>query len=228
MQDLLYHHNNTGDQLESYYGFSHWTVKWWRRLFFHQIDMAIVNAYILYLMSPCSSKRLTHSQFRVELAKQLLMEEVIPVEEPEGRPLGPHLDPNPPSSCLTGRHFPGKLGSTTAGHQRQQQCVVCSHKKGRGRTTTTYKCKQCQLPMCVVPCFELYHTRTHPERYLWCTPPLFLTLSPPNSLSSTGFFQSHHNNKRFTFPPSFSYYSLTRSTAYVHVYTVHTTWSTNM
>ena len=167
MQDLLYHHNNTGDQLESYYGFSHQTVKWWRRLFFHQIDMAIVNAYILYLMSPCSGKRLTHSQFRVELAKQLLMEEVIPVEEPEeGRPLGPHLDPNPPSSRLTGRHFPSKLGSTTAGHQHQQQCVVCSHKKGRGRTTTTYKCKQCQLPMCVVPCFELYHTRTHPERYL--------------------------------------------------------------
>ena len=122
--------------------------------------------YILYLMSPCSSKRLTHSQFRVELAKQLLMEEVIPVEEPEGRPLGPHLDPNPPSSRLTGRHFPGKLGSTTAGHQRQQQCVVCSHKKGRGRTTTTYKCKQYHLPMCVVLCFELYRTRTHSERYL--------------------------------------------------------------
>ena len=126
------------------------------------IDMAIVNAYILYLMSPCSGRRLTHSQFRVELAKQLLMDEV-PVEEPEGRALGPHGDPNPPSSRLTGRHFPG---STAAGHQRQQHCVVCSGKKGRGRTTTTYECKQCQLPMCVVPCFELYHTKTHPERYL--------------------------------------------------------------
>ena len=143
---LLYHHNNTGDKLESYYRFSHRTIKWWKRLFFHQIDMAIVNAYILYLMSPCTGKRLTHSQFRVELAKQLLMEEVIPVEEPEGRPLGPHLDPNPPSSRLTGRHFPGKLGSTTAGHPRQQQCVVCSLKKGR-RRTTTYECKQCKLPM---------------------------------------------------------------------------------
>ena len=157
MQDLLYHHNKTGDQLESYYGFSHRTIK---------IDMAIVNAYILYLMSPCTGKRLTHSQFRVELAKQPLMEEVIPAEEPEGRPLGPHLDPYPPFSLLAGRHFLGKLGLTTAGHQRQQLCVVCSLKKGPGRTTTTYECKQCKLPMCVVPCFELHHTRTHLERYL--------------------------------------------------------------
>ena len=50
---------DTGDLLQSYYGFSHCTVKWWRWLFFHLIDLAIVNAYILYLMSPCGGKRLT-------------------------------------------------------------------------------------------------------------------------------------------------------------------------
>ncbi len=38
---------NKSDQLLSFYGFSHWTVKWWRRAFFHLFDMAIVNAYIL-------------------------------------------------------------------------------------------------------------------------------------------------------------------------------------
>ena len=36
------------DQLLLYYGFSHRTVKWWRRAFFHLLDLAIVNAYILY------------------------------------------------------------------------------------------------------------------------------------------------------------------------------------
>ena len=34
------------DQLLSYYGFSHRTVKWWRRAMFHLLDMAVVNAYI--------------------------------------------------------------------------------------------------------------------------------------------------------------------------------------
>ena len=33
------------DQLLSYYGFSHRTVKWWRRAFFHLVDNVIVNAY---------------------------------------------------------------------------------------------------------------------------------------------------------------------------------------
>ena len=37
-----------GDQLMSYYGFSHRTIKWWRRAFF---ENAIVNAYILYRLS---------------------------------------------------------------------------------------------------------------------------------------------------------------------------------
>ena len=36
-----------GDQL-MYYGFSHCTVKWWRRAFFHLFENAIVNSYILY------------------------------------------------------------------------------------------------------------------------------------------------------------------------------------
>ena len=45
-----------GNQLETYYGFSHHTLKWWRWFFFHLIEMAIVNAYILYLMTPCSDK----------------------------------------------------------------------------------------------------------------------------------------------------------------------------
>lgn len=62
------------DQLASYYSFEHRTVKWWRRVFFHLLDTAIVNAYILYTQSTQSSRKLTHLEFRVELAKGLLQE----------------------------------------------------------------------------------------------------------------------------------------------------------
>ena len=37
-----------GDQLLSYYGFPHRTVKWWRRAFFFLFDAAIVNSYTMY------------------------------------------------------------------------------------------------------------------------------------------------------------------------------------
>ena len=39
------------DQLISYYGFSHRTVKWWRRVLFHLLDVAVVNTYIIYCQS---------------------------------------------------------------------------------------------------------------------------------------------------------------------------------
>lgn len=104
---------DTGDQLQYYYGFFHCTLKWWRRLFFHLVGMAIVNLYILYLIAPTTGKKLTHAQFRVQLTKQLLMESATTEDEDE-RPRGPHSNPNPPSHRLTGRHFPGKLGFSTA------------------------------------------------------------------------------------------------------------------
>ena len=37
---------DTADQLLSYYGFSHRTVKLWRRTLFYLLDMAVVNSYM--------------------------------------------------------------------------------------------------------------------------------------------------------------------------------------
>ena len=55
-----------GDQLMSYYGFSHRTVKWWRRAFFHLFENAIVNAYILYRLSVQDGHKLDHKHFTCE------------------------------------------------------------------------------------------------------------------------------------------------------------------
>ena len=61
---------NQSDQMLLYYGFSNRTIKWWRRAFFHLLDLSIVNAYILYKQHV--NARCSHEQFRVELAKLLL------------------------------------------------------------------------------------------------------------------------------------------------------------
>ena len=152
------------DQLLSYYGFAHRTVKWWRRAFFHLLDLSVTNAYIMNSEAPHTGCPLTHEHFRIDLAKRLLLsvaENVMEDAPQTTAPTGPTPPPRPlpPAARLTERHFPGRLG-------RQNNCVVCSGKKGRGRRTTTYSCKQCNLPMCVVPCFELYHTKMDPVRYL--------------------------------------------------------------
>ena len=151
------------DQLLSYYGFGHRTVKWWRRAWFHLIDMAVVNSYILYKESSQSARKLTHEKYRILLASELLVEAG---EAPHVHPGGRASHPLPSSSRLTERHFPGKTAAGVGGKPSQLDCVVCSHKKGRGRRTTTFTCKDCNLPMCIVPCFELYHTKVDPVRYL--------------------------------------------------------------
>lgn len=102
--------------------------------------------------------KLNHENFRIQLAIQLL-------EEAATTPPPPLLHP-PPFARLTERHFPEKVPPRVTGQAAQPECVVCTKQKGRGRKTTTYQCKQCKLPMCIVPCFELYHTKTDPRRYL--------------------------------------------------------------
>ena len=153
------------DQLLPYYGFSHRTVKWWRRALFHLIDLAVVNSYIMYSEMHHTSRRLTHEQFRIELAKGLLLSAAVDLTDDMPRTSGLAARSLPPAARLTERHFPTRLADSES-HKRQSNCIVCSGKKGRGRKTTTYMCKQCHLPMCVVPCFELYHTKVDPERYL--------------------------------------------------------------
>ena len=60
-----------GDQMLTYYGYPHRTVKWWKRAFFSLFDAAIVNSYIMYCQKH-QGRRLTHEQYRIELAKDLL------------------------------------------------------------------------------------------------------------------------------------------------------------
>lgn len=135
------------DQLMSYYGFSHHTVKWWRRAFCHLFENAIVNAYILYRLSVQNGCKMDHKQFMIELAKQLLGNAATHVGPPSRR-----LDALLPPARLTEWYLP-EIGQPCAnGRPSQPVCVVCSNKKERGKKTTTYQCKNCKLPMCI---FEL-------------------------------------------------------------------------
>jgi len=154
------------DQLLSYYGFGHRTVKWWRRAFFFLLDMAVVNSYVLYtLQNPDKKRRLTHEEYRVQLATDLLSAAGVDSNTTLA-PHGPRRVSSQPAARLTERHFPTNTGRNEVGRPIQQDCFVCSRKRGRGRKMTTYKCQQCNLPMCIVPCFELHHTKKDPQRYL--------------------------------------------------------------
>ena len=49
------------DQLVTYYGFRRCPKKWWKRAFFHLIELAMVNAYTLYCYNTQKREQLTHN-----------------------------------------------------------------------------------------------------------------------------------------------------------------------
>ncbi|RUM31930.1 MAG: hypothetical protein DSY42_02030 [Aquifex sp.] len=45
----------------------------------------------------------------------------------------------------------------------QKACRVCSHttRRERKRSDTRYYCHECDVALCIEPCFEEYHTMLH-------------------------------------------------------------------
>lgn len=63
---------------------------------------------------------------------------------------------------LTGRHFPKPLPLTADGkRKKQKQCFVCynTKKADRKRKDTSYQCEECDVALCVSPCFEAFHVQ---------------------------------------------------------------------
>ena len=128
-----------------YYGFSHRSVKWWKRVFFHLLDLALVNSYVLY-KAVTKSKKTKQLQFRVSVAKSLIED----LERPHHRHHPPELDL---PIWLTERVFPEPIPDG-----KRADCRVCSVRRAGQSHQTGYRCKLCHRPLRLYLCFERYHT----------------------------------------------------------------------
>lgn len=162
---LDYNKNKTGvdtsDQLASYHPFERRTVKWYKKLFFRFLSLVEVNRYLLYkkitaAQAPDQRKPLDHEAFTRQLVKDLLAgTQHGTTTKPRGRPstqLAPErLVP------ADHQHFPALIPATPSRCGPLRQCVVC--KTIEVRKMSRYLCTTCQVCLCVVPCFQLYHTQ---------------------------------------------------------------------
>ena len=133
------------DKSDQLYGYNNFSRKWWKRVYFHLLDVTLVNAYVLYYKT-CEGKVLSHMDFRIEVAKGLIGAECFTSLQ-----LAPVVDS--PARLIGHNHFPEPSG--------QHDCEVCSNRKSGKRKTTTYICCSCKVPLCVYPCFKTYHTVMH-------------------------------------------------------------------
>ena len=136
--------------------------RYYKKVFFHLMDFAVWNAFLLYneFITQAGKKPLSHLKFRLQIIRDIVTK--------YGPELPPRRSPGRPSAVAacaryTPGHFPKEIPSTEKKANPTKRCVVCSQKRGhRGKPVwkeSRYMCKLCLVASCVVPCFEKYHTQ---------------------------------------------------------------------
>lgn len=155
------------DQYLSYYHILRRSLKWTRKLAFHLFNLAVVNAFILWKKDQIRRKDMllkhqkihndSHYRFRYRLAQELLAKAAAygaPI--PRARTNASAQD-SPARLLESGSHFPMDNPATGKRQKGSRKCHVCT-RSGISKNTS-YMCTKCKVPLCVVPCFELFHTR---------------------------------------------------------------------
>lgn len=125
------------------------TLKWYKKIFFHLIDLSLLNSHIMY--KTVTGENIPLAKFQLELIRQLLEKySTSKTNTPKRKPKNAH-------DRLIGRHFLSDIPRTGAGNIGRKRCTVCFANKKR--TDTTYMCRECDKGLCATPCFLIYHTK---------------------------------------------------------------------
>jgi len=129
-------------------------MKWYKKVVFHFINLMLYNAYVLFKLVQKNPKM----QFRLFL-KNVIRQIIEKYGLHRKRRAKVKESLTTEDARLKGRHFPS-VHIREDGKKTQRKCFVHS-KTSKGpssRKETIYECKTCDVPLCVVPCFEVYHT----------------------------------------------------------------------
>lgn len=158
---MLIHEYNKGmlgvdksDQLIGSYDVLMKSVRWWKTLFFHSIDIAVVNSFILFeeyrrqhpeIPELSRSAYFDQFSFRLELIEQLLgYDERLP---------GPAVHPVPTRNAPQAqKHQPKKI-------ERYRNCKLCYEQRKVEQKTNVF-CETCAVNLCFTAsrnCFARWH-----------------------------------------------------------------------
>lgn len=135
------------DQMMAYHPFERKTVRWYKKIFIHLIQMITTNAFHLYNienMKTDRKKKIPLYDFRF-----LLLEELLPPKA------GPAVRTPPQRNTL---HRLVKIPDVDSkGSTKRKRCRQCS--KQKKKQLTTFMCSLCpESPgLCAVDCFDLFH-----------------------------------------------------------------------
>lgn len=128
-------------------------IKWYRKLAEVFIDFATYNSYIIW--KQLNNSKHTNLQFRLQLVDAIIMHHLNKTET--SHPPGPSPSNKDPLR-LKEKHFISRI-PTFADKRKRKKCVRCTAMKKR--TDTSFQCAPCNVPLCIEPCFQIYHTKKH-------------------------------------------------------------------
>lgn len=142
------------DQLRERYAIGRRSIKWWHRILYYLVDLAIVNSFIMWkcVKNKKEKEECNQLSFRIRLAKQLISG--YSSRKRRGRPIN-YLSnkskvPDDVKLANVGSHMP-------LVNENYRRCKHCSTKSCEKRTR--YTCSACEVPLCINNCFAKFHNK---------------------------------------------------------------------
>ena len=139
------------DMLMSLYRVSWRTRKWYHHIFYHTLNMCVINAWLVYKRD-CEFHKITFMKlldFQAQIARSLMGEVVT---RKRGRP-------STSAASLSLKKVPKLDHHLPVFMDKQQRCQNCAAKKVR--SNTRIKCSNCDAYLCLVTqrnCFFDFHS----------------------------------------------------------------------
>ena len=136
------------DQMLQPYDATRKTTQWYKQVMVHLLQVSLLNSFLVFNTDQGSSKDFL--TFQRDLISDLLF-----ADNPAPAPQLPRTED---VARLADRHFLPHVPQT-GGKRTATTCKVCT--KNGTRTEPAFCCKQypSQPALCVIPCFEVYHTQ---------------------------------------------------------------------
>ena len=170
------------DQLRSYFTCQRKAEKWWKQLLFFLLDIAAVNAWVIYQESrdiPNNEKMTRHGHFQMRLAEQLIdgYSEATATQQRRLRRARQNNEAVPVPLANGPAHLLVKMHPTADG----KKCAMCQrlglHRPSRKKSgqwaliSSRYGCMACNVHLCRGPkdCFARYVWRSCHEEITRCS-----------------------------------------------------------